>query len=435
MNTLAYIKRNLTGLICATFILGSISSCGDAGKSNSEKEEAHEHGGGHEHGEHEESMELSQEQLDAVGIVIGNIEQKNLTAVVKASGQLAVPPQNAAQINVLTGGIIRKINVIEGQKVKKGQVLVTIENQDLIRLQQDYLSAKGGFSFIEAEYHRQQQLKAANAGTGKAQQQAEANYNAERARIKALERQLQQYGISPGRISSGNITSQVPVSSPINGTIGKIIAETGSYAQPGVSIMDIVDNSKIHADLIVFEKDLSKIKVGQRVEFQLTNQKNQQIEGEIYGINKSFENDSKGVVVHAVIKKPGANLIPGMYVTGLIAVGTAMSTAVPVDAVVRSEGKEFIFVVDTDAEAAHAKEHEAEAKAETEAEHNQKHKEEDKKEEKSVHFKKVEVKTGVAELGYVQISLLQKLPADVKVVTKGAFYLQSKASGPAEHSH
>jgi cobalt-zinc-cadmium efflux system membrane fusion protein len=203
--------------------------------------------------------------------------------------------------------------------------------------------------------------------------------------------------------------------------------------------MDIVDNSKIHADLIVFEKDLSKIKVGQRVEFQLTNQKNQQIEGEIYGINKSFENDSKGVVVHAVIKKPGANLIPGMYVTGLIAVGTAMSTAVPVDAVVRSEGKEFIFVVDTDAEAAHAKEHEAEAKAETEAEteaeHNEKHKEEDKKEEKSVHFKKVEVKTGVAELGYVQISLLQKLPADVKVVTQGAFYLQSKASGPAEHSH
>jgi cobalt-zinc-cadmium efflux system membrane fusion protein len=432
MNAIPYMKKNIAVLFCTAMITAAISSCGDTAKTT-KTEEPHEQGSG-EHGGHEahsEALELSQEQLDAVGIVIGNIEQKNLTAVVKSSGQLAVPPQNAAQINVLTGGIIRKINVIEGQRVTKGQVLVTIENQDLIRLQQDYLTAKGGFSFIEAEYSRQQQLKAANAGTGKAHQLAEANYNAERAKIKALERQLQQYGISVSRIASGNITSQVPVTAPINGTIGKITAETGSYAQPGVSIMDIVDNSKIHADLIVFEKDLSKIKVGQRVDFQLTNQKNEQIEGQIYGINKSFENDSKGVVVHAVIKKPGANLIPGMYVTGLIGVGTAMVSAVPVDAVVRSEGSAFIFVVDSGAEAAHEKEHGYTHKDEAE----EKHKEEDPKDEKSVHFKKIEVTTGVSELGYIQISPLQKLPANVKVVTKGAFYLQSKSSGPAEHGH
>lgn len=431
MNTIPYIKRNIAILICSAFLVSASSSCGDATKKTAATAEAaHDHGA-EGHGEHTEVLELSQEQMNAVGIVIGNIEQKNLTAVVKASGQLAVPPQNAAQINVLTGGIIRKINVIEGQRVSKGQVLVTIENQDLIKLQQDYLTAKGGFSFVEAEHNRQQQLKAANAGTGKAHQQAEANYNAERARLKALESQLRQYGISVSRISSGNITSQVPVTAPINGTIGKISAETGSYAQPGVSIMEIVDNSKIHADLIVFEKDLSKIKVGQKVDFQLTNQKNEEIEGEIYGINKSFENDSKGVVVHAIIKKPGTNLIPGMYVTGLIGIGTETANAVPVDAVIRSEGKAFIFIVDNAAKAAHEEEHGHTHEGEAE----EKHKEEDAKDKNSVHFKKVEVTTGVAELGYIQITPLEKLPADVKVVTKGAFYLQSKASGPAAHSH
>ena len=430
MNATPYIKKNIAALICSAFILTAIASCGDTAKTGATAEAAHNHGAeGHE--EYSEALELSQEQLDAVGIVIGEIEQKNLTAVVKASGQLAVPPQNAAQINVLTGGIIRKINVIEGQRVNKGQVLVTIENQDLIKLQQDYLTAKSGFSFVEAEYNRQQQLKAANAGTGKSHQLAEANYHTERARLKALERQLQQYGISVSRIASGNITSQVPVTAPINGTIGKITAETGSYAQPGVSIMDIVDNSKIHADLIVFEKDLSKIKIGQRVDFQLTNQKNEQIEGHIYGVNKSFENDSKGVVVHAIIKKPGTNLIPGMYVTGLIGVGTATTSAVPIDAVVRSDGKEFIFIVDDKAEAAHEEEHEHAHTGEPE----EKHKEEDAKHGKSVHFKKVEVTTGVSEMGYIQINPLEKLPEHVKVVTKGAFYLESKASGPAAHSH
>jgi cobalt-zinc-cadmium efflux system membrane fusion protein len=423
MNILLYmIKKNMVmSMIMALFI----TMLGACGNSNKPAEHASEEKGHEEHGAHEEGMELSEEQLNAVGILIRDIEKKNLTEVVKSSGQLAVPPQNAAQINVLSGGIVRKINVIEGQRVRKGQVLVTVENQELVQLQQEYLTAKGGFSYIEAEHQRQQQLKAANAGTGKAHQLAEANYNAERAKIKALERQLQQYGISVSRLAGGNITTQVPVIAPINGTIGKIAAETGSYAQPGVSIMDIVDNSKIHADLVVFEKDLAKIKVGQKVDFQLTNQKNEPIAGEIYGINKSFENDSKGVVVHAVIKKPGSSLIPGMYVTGLIGVGTALVDAVPVDAVVRTEGRSFIFIVDAAAEEAHTGEHKDAHEAEKKTH----------KEEKSVHFKKIEVRTGVSELGYIQITPFEKLPSGVKVVTKGAFYLQSKSSGPAEHSH
>lgn len=433
MNTTSYIRQRIFMFSCAAFLLGGLSACNTAEKQAKEETEETAHG----HEGHGNEIELSAGQIDAVGIEIGKIEQKNLTAVVKSSGQLAVPPQNAAQINVLAGGIIRKINVIEGQRVNKGQVLVTIENQEMIKLQQDYLAAKGGFTYIEAEYNRQQQLKAANAGTGKAQELAEANYNAERSKIKALEHQLQQLGISPKRVAAGNITALIPVTAPIQGTIGKINAETGSYAQPGVSIMDIVDNSKIHADLIVFEKDLASIKIGQKVQFRLTNQKNQEIEGQIYGINKSFENDSKGVVVHAVIKNPGANLIPGMYVTGLIGIGTATATAVPIDAVVRSEGKQYIFVVEDNKEDQHdhANEKDHDHAAESKHEESKQVTGAHAKDVKMMHFRKVEVSTGVSELGYIQINPLEKLPLDVRIVTKGAFYLQSKSSGPAEHDH
>ncbi|RQO75759.1 efflux RND transporter periplasmic adaptor subunit [Pedobacter sp. KBW06] len=392
----------------------SLSSCTgnkekSAEKTAAAKEEGHSE---EEHGEegHSDEIELTEQQMKAVDIQIGKIEEKNLTAVVKASGQLAVPPQNEAKVNLLSGGIIRRISVLEGQKVKKGQVLAIIENQDMIRLQQDYLSSKNGFSFVDAEYKRQQQLKAADAGTGKSFQLAEANYRAEQSKIKALERQLQQLGISPSRVSSGKISSEIPVLAPIAGTIGTIAVTTGAFIQPGTSLMDIVDNSKIHADLLVYEKDLFKVHIGQKVSFRLTNQENQQIEGVLNGINKSFEDDTKGVIVHAVITRPLSNLIPGMYVTGLISVGTALSPAVPIDAVVKAEGKEYIFIVE---------EEKAEAK---EAGH-------------GTHFKKVEVVTGVSELGYINITPLEKLPANTRLVTKGAFYLQSKSSGPSEHSH
>lgn len=390
-------------LITAILLSGTLiySSCNNTKPENSEKEIAKQEEK-HEAANPDE-IELSPQQMEAVDIQIGSIEKKNLTAVVKASGQLAVPPQNEAKVNVLSGGIIRKINVLEGQSVRKGQVLALIENQEMVRLQQDYLTAKNGFTFIDAEYKRQQQLKAADAGTGKSFQLAESNYNTERSRIKALERQLQQLGISPSKVSAGNITTQIPVAAPINGTVGTIQTTTGAFVQPGVSVMDIVDNSKIHADLLVYEKDLFRVKPGQKVSFRLTNQENQQIEGVLNGINKSFENDTKGVIVHAVINKPQRNLIPGMYVTGLISVGSALTDAVPVDAVVKTAGKEYIFIV-TDSG-------------------------------KSTHFKKIEVTTAVAELGYIQINPLVKLPEGTKLVTKGAFYLQSKSSGPSEHDH
>lgn len=406
------IKQGLSAILVLLIIGTMITACTN-GKENQSEKTAESHA----EEEPAEGLELSNAQMQAVGIVIGNIEHKNLSAVVKASGTLEVPPQNEAQVNALSGGVIFRINVMEGQKVSKGQILAIIENQDLLKIQQDYLSAKNGFTYVDAEYNRQKQLKEAGAGTGKSFQLSQANYNSELSRIKALERQLQQLGISPKQIATGNLTSRYPIISPIKGTIGTISAQTGSYAQPGTSLMDIVDNSKIHADLIVYEKDLSKIMVGQKVNFQLTNQNNQLIEGKIYGINKSFENDSKGVVVHAVINKPGGNLIPGMYVTGLINVGTELLTVVPVDAVVKAEGKEYIFVVEESTE----KKQDGPSEGD-----------EGKEAEENIHFKKVEVATGVSELGYIQITPLEKLPENAQIVTKGAFYLQSKSMGSAE---
>lgn len=349
-------------------------------------------------------LELSPEQMKAVGITIGQVEKKNLNTIVNANGQLAVPPQNKADVSVLSGGIIRRIHVLEGQQVRKGQVLATIENQELIKIQQDYMAAKGNFSYIAAEYHRETQLKEAGAGTGKSFQSAQASYQAEQSRISAYESQLRQLGISARRIAGGNLVSQFPLTAPISGTVGQISANTGAFVQPGTAIMEVVDNSKIHCDLIVFEKDLMKVRIGQAVNFQLTNQENQQIKGTINGINKSFENESKGVIVHAVIENSAKqNLIPGMYVTALISVGNQLSPAVPVDAIVRSEGKEYIFIVEQ-----HASQN------------------------GKLRFLKTEVKTGVSESGYTQITSLSKLPAQLQLVTAGAFYLQSKSAGGTE---
>ena len=401
MNLHLKIYRSIVLISCVTMLL----SC--SGSSEKKESDTKEASAETETEEKPEGLSLNQKQMDAVGIKIGLVEKRNLDAIVKANGQLAVPPQNKADVSILSGGIINHIYVLEGQQVKRGQTLATIANQELIKIQQDYLAAKNNFTYIQAEYERQTQLKAAGAGTGKSFQSSQATYNAERSRLTSYQSQLRQLGISPGKVSDGNIVSQFPVVSPISGTVGHVIANTGAFVEPGTSIMEVVDNSKIHCDLTVFEKDLMQVKVGQKVAFQLTNQNNKLITGTINGINKSFENESKGVVVHAVINNSEhQNLIPGMYVTALISTGSQLTSAVPVDAVVRSQGKQYIFIV-TEEEGENGK-------------------------EKNVTFKKLEVTTGVSELGYIEIKPLDPLPENVKIALKGAFYLESKSAGGAE---
>jgi membrane fusion protein, heavy metal efflux system len=234
-----------------------------------------------------------------------------------------------------------------------------------------------------------------------------------RNKLLTLEKQLQQIHISPAQINRGHLVTRVPILAPIGGTVGHIMLSVGTYTDASSPIMEIVNNSTIYADLLVYEKDIHKIKPGQKVSFTLNNQDNKQVSGTVYGINKSFEGENKAVIVHAVINNVAhLNLIPGMFVSALIEVGRQVVSAVPKDAIVKATDKQYIFVLE-------------EVKQDT------LNKEEVKpggkiELQKVYVFKKVEVVTGVEELGYVEIKLLEELPPNKKIVTKGAFYIYSK---------
>jgi cobalt-zinc-cadmium efflux system membrane fusion protein len=357
--------------------------------------------------------ELTNEQMKAVDIKMGTIEQKNLTRVVKASGQLTVPPQNKAVVNALVGGVIKKINVVEGQQVRKGQVVVVIENPDFIRLQQDYLTSKDNLVYLQQEYERQQTLKEADAGIGKVYQQASANYAAEKSKLQAFEKQLEQIHISPSQVSRGNMITQVPVLAPISGTVGEITLSVGTFTDASSPIMQIINNNTVYCNLQVYEKDIAAISVGQRVNFILTNQNDKQVSGRVTGINKSFEQQNKSVIVHAVLNNAASlNLIAGMYVSALIETGKQLVPAVPKDAIVKANDKAYIFIFESTEKEPVKKD--PDDKEANKSEFQEKYR-----------FKMIEVVTGVEELGFVQIKLMEELQPDTKIVTKGAFYLYS----------
>lgn len=371
-------------------------------------------------------VELNEAQFKASSIELGTFSDKNLSEVINANGYTKLPPQNQADVSVFTTGIVKTINVIEGQRVSKGQTIATIESPEFTKIQEAYLTSKSNLEYLKLEFERQKTLSDEEVNSKKVFQRTKSDYEIERAKFNSLQKQLSTLHIS----GNGNTTATVPVIAPISGNITEIYIKMGSTVEAGKPLMNIVDNSKLHVDLLVYEKDLFKVKQGQNVRFILTNQDNTEINGKIFSVGKSFENETKSVAVHADISNFQQKLIPGMYVNALIDVGSNTVKALPTEAIIKADGREFIFVLEEG--------HKEVAHDEKEG-HN--HEDGDKHEEsegKTFHFQRIEVKTGTSQLGYSQVTLLQKIEPNAKIVLKGAYYVQShllKSEGGGGHEH
>jgi RND family efflux transporter MFP subunit len=368
---------------------------------------------------------LSEEQLKIVGIKIGTIEQRELSATIKANGNLNVPNNNKANATTLYGGVIRTLKVQIGDYVRKGEIIATIANPQFIQLQEEFLSVISKITFAEQELARQKELNEGNAGAKKNLQSATAELNSLRTRKASLHQQLQLMGINPSTLSNSNLKSALTVISPLNGTVSNVYAKIGSYVDVSSPVIEIVDNSSLHLDLQVFEKDLPQIKIGQTIHFRLTNNPTTEYEATVFNIGSSFQNESKTIAVRCRIKGSKIGLIDGMNITGVVSLSNVTTPAVPNDAIVNTDGKYYIFV-QTDKK---AEEHHEEGKEEENHKNDDKNEKEDKA---SINFEKIEILKGVSDMGYTAITFVKQVPANPKIVVKGAFFVNAKLSNAGE---
>lgn len=413
-------------IIYTAFALIFLTSCGKK-EASAESENEIKTGQTEEHGgEAPQTVAgLSEEQIKTVGITLGKIEMKQLTSTVKANGALRVPNNNKAAITSMYGGIIKTLNVQIGDFVRKGQVIASVSNPEYIQLQEQYLTVKNRITFAEQEYRRQKELFDNDAGAKKNLQSADAELKTLRTQRSSLQRQLQIMGINPVNISNGNLRSGLVITSPISGTVSNIAAQIGSYVDISSPVAEVIDNSSLHLDLQVFEKDLPKMKSGQTVHFKLTNNPETEYDARIYSIGSSFENDSKTISVHCSVTGNKAGLIDGMNITGIVSLDKSTTPAVPNEAIVEADSKYYIFIkTDKEPEGHHENEngHAGENKT-------------PEKEPKTINFEKVEVVKGSSDMGYTAITAISEIPEDADVVVKGAFFVNAKLSNSGEHEH
>ena len=360
----------------------------------------------HEQGTHseEDHLELTNQQFGALKMKIDTIGRRNLGDYVEATGELHVPPQNEAAVTTVIGGNISSIEVLVGDKVKKGQPLAYLSHPNIVLAQSDYLKAYSDSEFLGKEFERQRKLYENGVGSGMNFQKAEATYKASKGNTLAMEAQLKQLGISAKNVEQGNISNRVALRSPIGGHIQEIRAKIGQYVAPQTPVFDVVNADHVHVDFTVYEKDAHKVAIGQTVRFLVPSRSETELESEIYTISKAFDENPRAIHVHAEIPHTEIQLIPGSFVQGRIEVSNSKSMALPQTALVEEDGKSFIFKAEKDGD--------------------------------GWKFKPLEVIIGKQDAGWAGFTFLEKISPSTLFAQNNAYYLMAELKkGEAEHSH
>ena len=352
----------------------------------------------------EDIVEMRYDQVKAAGIDTASVEFRSLAGTVKVNGTISVAPKSFATVCAPLGGFIKSTNLLPGDAVRKGQVLAIIENQEFVDIQENYLEAKSRMEYAEAEFKRHSDLYREDVYSEKNLQQVTADYKSLKAHVSALEQKLELIGINQAELTEGNISRSAPLVSPIAGYIKTVNVNIGKSISATDVLFEIVNTDNLFLELTLFEKDAGNVSAGQKITFFINNETEEHT-AVITQTGRSVDAD-KAYKVYAAVTKRCKNLLPGMYVNAIIENKGTKVPALPSDAVVSFDDKQYIFIFDRN------------------------------KEEKGFEFTEyriIEVRKGVTEGGFTEIITPDNFDVrKAKVVIKGAYNLLSAKKNAGE---
>lgn len=338
---------------------------------------------------------LSDAQMKHAAIETTELQEQNIATVLKMNGKIDVPPQNLISITNPLGGYIKQTKLIPGMQIKKGEMIATMEDPQYIELQQNYLIAKDKYELAKLDFQRQKELNANQASSDKVMQQAQAEMNTQHITMKALAQQLSLLNINAEKLTPNTISRTVSIYSPINGFVSNTYVNVGKYVTPSDVMFELIDPTDIHLNLKVYEKDLDKLEVGQRVVSYTNGNPSKKYEGEIILISMDVNNEGTSEV-HCHFENFEKNLVPGMYMNAEIDTHSALTQSLPEESIVYFEGNNFVFI---------------ETAKQT--------------------YQIVPVQIGATEAGFTSIVNYEELK-DKKIVDKGAYTLLMKLKNTEE---
>lgn len=336
---------------------------------------------------------VTEAQFEFGEMEFGTFARQPFHRVINTTGMLDVPPENKSTVTAYFGGYVKEISLLEGQKITKGQTLFTLENPDYIQVQQDFLEAKSQLTYLESDYERQKALAKDKVNAEKTYLKAESDYQVMLTRYESLKKKLALMNIDPNTLNPSNLRSTIAVKAPISGYVTSVLATKGMFLNPSDIAVTIMNMEHLHVELNIFEQDLRRVAIGQEVAFSLQNNPTQ-YKAVVHLINKAIDPEKRTVNIHChlVNENDASVFTPGMYVEAAIYASSDSTLALPKDAVISVEDKQYILV---------KKNRTAEG----------------------FELERREVKVGQASDTYIEITNADEFAFETEVLVRGAFNL------------
>ncbi len=290
---------------------------------------------GSENGAH---IRVTNDQFETMKMQWGSPAQQNFASELSVQGQVQVPVEGIQEISAYFGGYVSGLKLLEGQPIRKGQLLFYLENPDFIRLQQDFLEAQSQLTYLMEEYERQKTLYSEQIAAQKSFLKAEADYLGTKTKAESFKKQLALIGIDANQLTPEKISSIIQVNSPVSGFVESIDIVPGAFLPAAGKALTLISREHLHVELTVFERDATSISVGQKVGVTIPGSREQLYEAEVIMVGQAI-NTGRQINVHAdLVNKADENkLIPGMFVEAKIQQSPSSGWSVPESALVETE--------------------------------------------------------------------------------------------------
>lgn len=295
---------------------------------------------------HNDDITITKAQFEGEKMAFGTLAEYDFNETVKVNGMIDVPPKNKSSVSTFTGGYITKTPLLVGDRVKKGQLLVTLENPEFVELQQNYLEVSEQLNYLKSEFNRQKTLFDEKITSEKNYLKAESAYKSNLAHYNGLRKKLQMLNINPSSVEQGRIASTINLYAPISGHVTKVNVSNGTYVSPSDVIMEIVDIDHIHLELLVFEKDIMQIKKDQKIEFTIPEASDKTFEAEVHLAGTTIDEQTRRVKVHGHVDNDKENFIVGMFVDADIIIESKKGFGLPKEALIEVDNDFFVLILD-----------------------------------------------------------------------------------------
>ncbi|WP_347923722.1 efflux RND transporter periplasmic adaptor subunit [Pontimicrobium sp. SW4] len=339
-----------------------------------------------------EEIIVSKSQFESENMELGELSLQEFNETVVTTGFIDVPPSSKASVTTFMPGYIKNAPLLVGNEVRKGQLLVTLENPEYVELQQNYLEVSNQLKYLKSEFERQSTLYKENITSQKNYLKAESSYKSNLAHYNGLKQNLKMLNINPLDVENGKVSSTINLYAPIKGSITKVNVSNGSYVSSSTEILEIVNTEHIHLELMVFEKDVLKIDKGQPINFKTPEASSEVFKADVHLVGTSIDPINRTIKVHGHIEDDEqTSFVTGMFVEAQIITGSSNLNALPKTAVTEIEGTYYALIVS-------------------------------KKGEEEYIFEKIEVEVGKQTEDFIEVLNTKKF-IEKQFLTKGTFML------------